>query len=400
MRDVATIVGMVARRLRSGMYEDRDLWPYTVNVQLPKSSEAELHVLDVHANNASIGRWAEQHGCQVVLRRRKIGVVIDLIDAVTIPDEQTALHVVDRTIAGQYQQARSRAHRLGDECNVNRATALSVAKLLSNESDMDVDLLIRATDFFARYLASHGMEQLAELTPRQVPLAGFSTKWLSQKKSRRSAICRLLNIDSLPLQERPRELRFRHLDPARQEQPDMIATRPWFEGAMLGIRYVVIVENKDTYQAMPAIKNGLCVFGNGHAACDGLQLLPWIADSESTGSSITVVYWGDMDAAGFEILSEVRMAGIDCSSMFMDCTAYHRYSAYGTNLTADSKEIPVTIPNTDLALSHEEEELYRMLCTGEGIPYRRLEQERIPISDAVHELRRRGFPVTDIPAES
>lgn len=44
-------------------------------------------------------------------------------------------------------------------------------------------------------------------------------------------------------------------------------------------------------------------------------------------------------------------------------------------------------------LRAEERELYEALCAGEGVGYLRIEQERIPIVDAVAELCAAGFPI-------
>ena len=47
-------------------------------------------------------------------------------------------------------------------------------------------------------------------------------------------------------------------------------------------------------------------------------------------------------------------------------------------------------------LQSAERRLYERLCADKTIAYRRIEQERIPMRDAVDELRKLGIPVESI----
>lgn len=149
----------------------------------------------------------------------------------------------------------------------------------------------------------------------------------------------------------------------------------------------MIVENKDTYQEMPQIEDCICVFGCGRAANRMVSLLPWLADTPH------VVYWGDMDADGLEILSGIRESGIDCDSILMNMDVYRRYRRFGTEYTEQGRRIEPRKVGAVPGLRAEERELYEALCTGEGVGYLRIEQERIPIVDAVAELCAAGFPI-------
>ncbi|MBT1161632.1 DUF2220 domain-containing protein [Bifidobacterium sp. SO1] len=394
MRTVRDITAMIGQRLSASRYAAGDAWPYTVSVQLPaRQSDLEdaalaVHADDnVHANNKAIRDWAANTGCGTTVQRRLIGnVTVDLIANVTVNDETVALRSVDRASAATYRRARRRVERIRERFrHVDETDLLSAAKMTDTENDVDFDLLLQV----AEYCATH---DVTGLRPRAVPLAGFSAKWLDRKKTkRRRAVELLCGKRSLELDERPRELRFRHLDPARVPLPDAVVVRPWNDGVGLGIRYVVIVENKDTYQLMPPIRDGLCVFGSGKAAVDGLRLLPWLFDERA--KHVRVVYWGDMDADGFEILSGVRELGIDCESLFMDHAAYDRYGRYGTNHDQADRPLKPRQPKPAPGLRSDERELYEALCTGDGVPYLRLEQERIPILDAAVALRGMGIPV-------
>ncbi|RSX53712.1 hypothetical protein D2E25_0018 [Bifidobacterium goeldii] len=385
MKTVRQIVDVVERRLTSDMFRLEPRLPMTIPIGLPGRADLETNVVAVHDNNNEIRTWARRHGCPVETVVRTIGTPVELISHVIIPDEQTALRVSGNALAARYRSARKRYGTVRETFPIDEETAMQAVRLAKDETDVDFALLLQV----AGYCASH---DVAGLRPRAVPLAGFSAKWLDRKAAKRRKVVELLSgKPSLELDDRPRELRFRHLDPTRALQPDVVAIRPWDDGAKMSIRHVVIVENKDTYQLMPPISDGLCVFGSGKAAVDGLALLPWLFDERST--NVRVLYWGDMDAAGFEILSSVRQLGVDCDSLFMDRAAYNRYGMFGTNLDQDDKPLSRQVPKPLPGLRDGERELYEALCTGEGVPYLRLEQERIPIADAAQALSAIGFPV-------
>ena len=105
-----------------------------------------------------------------------------------------------------------------------------------------------------------------------------------------------------------------------------------------------------------------------------------------------VVYWGDMDADGLEILSMLRERGLDCDSMFMDCAAYERYRRYGTNLSERGRRLALRDPKPAPGLRPAERELYVRLCEDAAMPFRRVEQERITLADAAEALRGLGVP--------
>ncbi|MBW3092598.1 hypothetical protein KIH79_06485 [Bifidobacterium sp. 82T10] len=385
MKTVPQIVGIVERRLTTRMYRIDPGFPLAVPIGLPGRADLEANGIAVHDNNNEIRAWAGRYGCPTETVVRRMGTPVELTDRVTIPDERTALRIAGTALADRYRTVRKRYGMVRKSFLLDGETAMRVVRLVQDETDVDFALLLQV----AEYCLAH---DVTGLRPRAVPLAGFSAKWLDRKKTkRRRALELLCGKPSLGLDERPRELRFRHLDPARALLPDAVAVRPWNDGVALGIRHVAIVENKDTYQLMPPIRGGLCVFGSGKAAADGLTLLPWLFDERA--ANVHVVYWGDMDAAGFEILSAVRQRGIDCDSLFMSRAAYDRYGMFGTNEDPDGKPLARQQPKSLPGLRDEERELYEALCTGEGVPYLRLEQERIPIPDAAAALHDMGIPV-------
>jgi hypothetical protein len=74
---------------------------------------------------------------------------------------------------------------------------------------------------------------------------------------------------------------------------------------------IVISENKDTAIHFPPLANGIAIegagFGGGTAAA-----VDWVR------TCTTLLYWGDLDAAGLEILNGYREAGLAVTSILMD----------------------------------------------------------------------------------
>lgn len=371
----------VARTVEREMFAVDDPWPRTKAVRWPKEATLIADVNAVHDANNALKDFAARHGCDVTCTARRLGARVMLVDHVTVPDERTALAIAGARLRRERGRALARAARLERECGVTPALAMQAVQRLRDETDVDFALFVTAAAWFGAH-----RDDIASMTAREVPLEGFSAKWLGGARSRRrSAICMVLGVDTLPLRERPDELRYRYLDPAAAGEPDRVAVTPQHTPER-PVRRAIIVENKDTYQAMPAFADAVCVFGSGFAAVRAARLLPFLADCD-------VVYWGDLDASGFEILSAVRASGIDCMSMLMDRETYAHSMRFGTGLDARSHAIGVRKPLARAAMRLDDDEyaLYRTLCgAGEaGVP--RVEQERITIAHAVAALRSMGW---------
>lgn len=373
----AWVAGIVERE----MFAVDDPWPRTKAVHWPKESELLADVNAVHDANNALKDFAARHGCGVTCTARRVGARVMLVDHVTVPDERVALAIAGHRLRRERDRTLARAALLEETCGVTPEVAMPAVRRLRDETDVDFALFTAAAAWFGAHRGD-----IAAMTAREVPLEGFSAKWLGGARSqRRSAICTVLGVDALPLRERPEELRYRHLDPAAAGDPDRIAVTPQHEPER-PVRRAIIVENKDTYQAMPAFVGAVCVFGSGFAATRVARLLPFLADCD-------VVYWGDVDAAGFEILSAVRASGIDCTSILMDRATYMRFMRFGTRLDARSHMIGAHEPlaRTAMRLDDDEYALYRTLCAAGESQVPRIEQERIPIAHAVAALRAIGW---------
>lgn len=134
-----------------------------------------------------------------------------------------------------------------------------------------------------------------------------------------------------------------------------------FVNLRLPLKQVLIVENKTTLYTtltLPNMDKTIAIFGQGNAVTN-IQNAKWL-------NEITVLYWGDIDAHGFEILSRIRKHFRHTKSVLMDKITFEKF------FENDSGK--PTTDTTTLNLTQNESELYNLLKTNNW----RLEQEKIP----------------------
>jgi hypothetical protein len=138
---------------------------------------------------------------------------------------------------------------------------------------------------------------------------------------------------------------------------------------------VFIVENETSYLAFPAFARAIVIFGSGFAS-GGLGGLPWLTQKE-------VVYWGDIDTHGFDILSRLRAHLPDVSSILMDRTTLlaHR-PHWTTEPSPTAKRLEHLVP--------AEQTVYEDLIEDRFGVAVRLEQERVPFSSLRRALSERA----------
>lgn len=224
----------------------------------------------------------------------------------------------------------------------------------------------------------------ADLYLRHVDLPGIDTKFIERNEQ---LLTRLLQSLMSPeqIEEMPRGVnfarrfgyltppqytRFRRLDPALPSSAwpfpahlsEVSLRTSELAGLPLPVRRVFVVENEVSYLAFPAVPDAVAVFGAGFASTARLDL-PWLSDRE-------VVYWGDIDTYGFDILDRLRARLPAVRSILMDVE---------TLLGHSSQWVVEPIPTNRglLNLTPEESALYRDLVEDRYGHHVRLEQERI-----------------------
>jgi hypothetical protein len=135
-----------------------------------------------------------------------------------------------------------------------------------------------------------------------------------------------------------------------------------FDSLKLPLKKVLIVENKTTLYTtltLPKMNETIAIFGQGNAVTN-IQNAKWLNDT-------TVLYWGDIDVHGFEMLSRIRKHFQHTQSILMDKTTFEKFF--------ENESGKPTTDTTPLNLTDNEKELYSLLKTNNW----RLEQEKIPL---------------------
>ncbi len=139
-----------------------------------------------------------------------------------------------------------------------------------------------------------------------------------------------------------------------------------FQLLNIPIQTVYIVENKINMLSFPLKNASIVIWGHGFGI-EVLKNVKWI-------NSKHIYYWGDIDAQGFEILSQVRSYFPSTQSFMMNKETFELFNENDKGTRSN-----VTI---DLRLTKEERELYDYLKTNDL----RLEQEKIPFEYVIKNI--------------
>lgn len=135
-----------------------------------------------------------------------------------------------------------------------------------------------------------------------------------------------------------------------------------FEMMKLPVSKVLIVENKTTLYTtltLPKMKSTIAIFGSGYSIYN-LKNAEWLKSCE-------LLYWGDIDVQGFEILSQFRGYFPQTKSILMDEQTFSKFFENDLGSTTN-----ISVP---LNLTCEEQQVYELVKNNNW----RLEQEKIPV---------------------
>ncbi len=218
------------------------------------------------------------------------------------------------------------------------------------------------------WLAAHSV---AGLRPRQLPLRGGDTKWFG---AHRAVVSDLLAAAAptheLGVVDSDSLVRVRVLDATIALGGVQDFAAPVAQLATLAYRprFVFVFENKESVLAMPPWPGAIAVHGGGFAIAQ-IAALPWVQASP-------VIYWGDLDSAGFAILHALRSHHPNVTSVLMD---------EATLLAHRDLWVREPTPHRgsfDTLLPHEQAARARLRDEADV----RLEQERIPWATALAAL--------------
>ena len=211
------------------------------------------------------------------------------------------------------------------------------------------------------------------LRARAVPIEGLDTKWIA---AHRGLLQRLLGVPDLGLAEGDRLMRVRFLDGLLAPAPGLLdAAVPFGSLALPDGLVVIVVENKETFLALPQVPEGssaVLVWGSGYTA-GALPELPWVRGAHQ------LLYWGDADADGYAILNALRSrlaadgASVPVVSVAMDVETVQRFLHLAV---ADPGDATRVLPHLT-----DDEERARRLLVASGV--KRLEQERVSLEWAL-----------------
>ncbi|KUI02635.1 Wadjet anti-phage system protein JetD domain-containing protein [Mycobacterium sp. IS-3022] len=320
-------------------------------------------------------------------RRRVWGTAQTIPTHLTVESIDAGAH-----IAGDGWPARLARQRGRRDTIARRFPALAVeelARTLRNTddyNDVDFRLLCDTAAWFQTNSA-------VGLTPRQVPIPGVHAKWLNTSQH---LVERLAGIDSLGLAPaHPPRVHLTYLDPGYRasggRRHDVAAVgdamRPAYPPNV-----IVISENKDTAVGFPLTDDGIAIEGEGKAGPRAISQLDWVRDCRR------LYYWGDIDADGFEILNNYRVAGLHIASILMDCETYCRYKHFGTYHDRKGRTIPVPERRHLPMLTDGERRMYNIITSRDLTDPPRLEQERIPLADAAAAVLASLSPIQPVSA--
>lgn len=156
-------------------------------------------------------------------------------------------------------------------------------------------------------------------------------------------------------------IKLRFLDMALRLHPAVSQLSVWaseFRQLNLAGRRVFVIENLTSFLAFPAVLDAVAIWGGGFA----VKLLAgadWLAGKQ-------LLYWGDIDVHGFQILAQLRAHFPAAQSLLMDAGTLARYYKGGRGAAFVAQALP--------GLTAAEQALYQELLRTNA----RLEQEQLP----------------------
>lgn len=218
------------------------------------------------------------------------------------------------------------------------------------------DLTVTQFNGVVRWLKTH---DASDYFQRELPIPGVDTKWLEKYGGLVSAI-----VGKPTFRPRPTMVELKSLDvevPAFGGLFHLSVESDDLERVPAGFELVIVVENYTTFIALPSLPRTLAVYGGGFSVTDKLDFI---------GANTPVLYWSDLDSAGFAMLARVRAHLPQVRSVLMDLDTAREHLAF-----AVEEPQPTTVPSQ--LLTPGELATFEFLREHSAGTCARIEQERI-----------------------
>ncbi len=133
-----------------------------------------------------------------------------------------------------------------------------------------------------------------------------------------------------------------------------------FAQLSLPVTKVLVTENKMNFLTLPSLSSAIAVWSGGGFKIATLRNIAWLHEKK-------ILYWGDIDEHGFQILHQLRTYYPHAESIMMDKKTFEQFKEFAVPGSKSKAE--------KLELLHEEEK--RLLEELKISQKNRLEQERI-----------------------
>ncbi|MBA3673372.1 MAG: hypothetical protein H0W75_00175 [Chitinophagaceae bacterium] len=130
---------------------------------------------------------------------------------------------------------------------------------------------------------------------------------------------------------------------------------------------VFITENLMNFLTLPKRSNSIALWSGGGFNVSYLANINWLKEKE-------IFYWGDIDAAGLQILSQIRTYYDHVQSIMMDRDTFTKFYENGKGKPTSAVELK--------GLNAEEKEFFKYLKDNDL----RLEQEKIPQEYVIQQI--------------
>lgn len=375
MKTIEQVRTAIERRLANTWHQDVvgpvSSWPYQVALGGISRDDLLGNFSQVQTAVAELRDWAAMQGLSVPDANRRVhGTTQPIPTHVTVPDLRTAASVCGASWVTRLDRGSARAAELLQRFPCSERGSL--VRAVDGYSPTDFRLLLDVAEWFT---AHNG----AGMTPRQVPVPGVHAKWLNTHQQEVEA---LVGRPLALLPRHPPRVHFTYLDSAYRAAGGRLhdSATADDEVRLPYVPEVVIVsENKDTAIHFPELERGVSVEGAGFGAAT-LVRYPWIVGAPH------LIYWGDIDTHGYEILNGCREAGLRMTSVLMDLATFEIYERFGTSLDRHGRLIEPTVTKPLPHLTPKERLVYEVVGAAPRRA-RRLEQERIPLRVALAAVR-------------